>query len=398
MEIPKQLVLCVDWSNIMYRSLFMTQIYGTNSNYNTQDELDSFIWKLATDISYILRTFKPDKVIFCSDSHKPWRKQILAGENGYKSNRKKTDGRNWENIFDTSDDLKELMRSKGFKFAECSHAEADDLAAILSEIKKNHDSEGNPFNLIIVSADADIRQLASFNKSNNSFVAVYNTIGSGKGGFRKLYCNKECYEYLNSEDIGDNNIFFSNVDYSKKRIHDIINANKKIMLEEINPELIALDKIFCGDEGDCVPSFYSWFKANGNRDRITRGKAKKIYEKLQITSLYDLEIQRPNLKEALEAVAKKDINDIDVDERLHRQKQLVVLNSAYFPNEIKAYKGEIERMISTPEKINFLNIQAKDLLGGTEFDHVLERKTKKEASVFRDIDAYIDKGNLTRLF
>jgi hypothetical protein len=45
-----------------------------------------------------------------------------------------------------------------------------------------------------------------------------------------------------------------------------------------------LSKIFCGDDGDCVPSFYDWY-VNGKFTRITPGKAKKIRETVGINNV-----------------------------------------------------------------------------------------------------------------
>lgn len=390
----KKLILCIDWSNIMYRSLFMTHLYDTSRTYDTEDEIDSFIWKLVTDTAYLLRTFKPDKAIFAVDSAKPWRKDILPGEEGYKSNRKKDDKRNWENIFKNVGILQDLLKDKGLKFAQCPNAEADDIVAM---VKENLKDINEPYNLIIVSADADLRQLISFDEESKTFCMVYNTIAQGKGGMRKLYCTQKTIEYLEFAN-SSNDIFFSNFDYAKQKINGIISSNAKIKLEVADPFQIVIEKIFCGDDGDCVPSFYSWFKSNGLKDRITKGKLKKILADLNIRDMVDLELNKGMLKESLEKITKREINDIDVLERLDRQKKLVELNSTYFPMKIQRFKADLIELIERPESLEFQNLSAKQLLNGTEFDNILKKKNQKEAALFKDIDDYISKNNLEQLF
>ena len=136
--------------------------------------------------------------------------------------------------------------------------------------EKYHD-----YNLIIVSADADLRQLIDFDSLTNQYCMVYNTIVKGKTGKRFLYITQEMQNWLDTEDQVD--IFFSNVDESKQYIKDIIAQNIKIGIEVENPNEVLLHKIFCGDDGDCVPSFYSWVH-NGKNVRITPAKERKIRE------------------------------------------------------------------------------------------------------------------------
>lgn len=391
----KQLVLCIDWSNIMYRSLFMSQGYGNKSTYSTDKEIESFIWKMTTDLSYILRTFKPDKSIFAIDSPHPWRKEVLPGDDGYKNNRKKKDDLNWEGIFKASEELKEIMKNHGFSFAEVVNAEGDDLMAIVKECCNNSD---NPKNLIIVSADADIKQLVSFNKNNNSFCMVYNTIGVGKQGKRRLFCTQECIDYINSPVSDKNDIFFTNLDLDKKRIKDVLENNPKIQLELCNPEEVVLEKIFCGDDGDCVPSFYEWYRPSGIKDRITPAKCRKICESLGISSRIDLELQKGFLKDAIEKISKKTVNDIDVIERLERQRDLVELSSLRFPQRIQDYKTEIEYMLHEIDPDKAFDLQAKDILKDSKFDSIVKNKEAEEIEAFKDIDKYVLEKNLLKLF
>ena len=374
-------ILCLDWSNILFRSLFINQLYGTKMTYDNIEDCQSFIYKFATDVCSIINIFKPNNVILLTDSQHAWRKDVLPGENGYKSNRQKQEGVNWDNIFKCSDDLKQLFKNAGCHIAEYEHSEADDMAALCKEVifEKYHD-----YNLIIVSADADLRQLIDFDPLTNQYCAVYNTIVKGKTGKRFLYITQEMQDWLDKEDQVD--IFFSNVDESKQYIKDIVAQNVKIGIEIENPNEVLLHKIFCGDDGDCVPSFYNWIH-NGKAVRITPAKERKIRETLGIKTIHDLIQAKDNLKPMLESVTKKDVNDINVIERLNRQRTLVELNSSLFPKDIQLYKDTIDYMIQSTGESIFTNMKAANILKGTEYENSNKPKALT-ASVFKDMEKY----------
>ena len=374
-------ILCLDWSNILFRSLFINQLYGTKMTYDNIEDCQSFIYKFATDVCSIINIFKPNNVILLTDSQHAWRKDVLPGEDGYKSNRQKQEGVNWDNIFKCSDDLKQLFKNAGCHVAEYEHSEADDMAALCKEVifEKYHD-----YNLIIVSADADLRQLIDFDPLTNQYCAVYNTIVKGKTGKRFLYITQEMQNWLDKEDQVD--IFFSNVDESKQYIKDIVAQNVKIGIEVENPNEILLHKIFCGDDGDCVPSFYNWIH-NGKSVRITPAKERKIRETLGIKTIHDLIQAKDNLKPILESVTKKDVNDINVIERLNRQRTLVELNSSLFPKDIQSYKDTIDYMVQSTGESIFANMKAVNILKGTEYENSNKPKAIT-ASVFKDMKKY----------
>ena len=374
-------ILCLDWSNILFRSLFINQLYGTKMTYDNIEDCQSFIYKFATDVCSIINIFKPNNVILLTDSQHAWRKDVLPGEDGYKSNRQKQEGVNWDNIFKCSDDLKQLFKNAGCHVAEYEHSEADDMAALCKEVvfEKYHD-----YNLIIVSADADLRQLIDFDPLTNQYCAVYNTIVKGKTGKRFLYITQEMQNWLDKEDQVD--IFFSNVDESKQYIKDIIAQNVKIGIEIENPNEILLHKIFCGDDGDCVPSFYSWIH-NGKSVRITPAKERKIRETLGIKTIADLIQAKDNLKPLIESVAKKEVNDININERLQRQRILVELNSSLFPKDIQSYKDTIDYMVQTTGETIFANMKAANILKGSEYENSNKPKALT-ASVFKDMEKY----------
>ncbi|WQJ53903.1 MAG: RNaseH [Wendovervirus sonii] len=375
-------ILCLDWSNLLFRSLFINQIYGHTSAYDNIEDCRSFIYKFATDVCSIINIFKPNNVILLTDSQHAWRKDILPGENGYKSNRQKAENVNWDNIYKCSDDLKEFFYKTGFNVAEVERGEADDIAALC---KETIFSKYPDYNMIIVSADADLRQLIDFNPETKQYCAVYNTTTKGKTGKRYFYVSPEFYEWYNKpEEAVD--IFFGNMSFTKQYLNDILSQNNKIEIITENPDEILLHKIFCGDDGDCVPSFYEWV----NKDKFTRitpSKEKKIKESLNIHNINDLLNCKSELHPVFESVCKKKIDDIDVIDRLHRQRVLVELNSELFPEHIRNYKNDIDVMCQNVRETSFVNLKAAELLKGSEYENANQKKAIN-ADVFKDMAKY----------
>lgn len=383
----KKVLLVLDWSNLLFRSLFMNSLYGQVNGYNRIEDVRSFMYKFTTDVCSILNIFKPTNVIIATDSQHAWRKDVLPGDDlnpGYKSNRKKSESINWDNIFQCSDDLLNILSKNSMHVAKVEHCEADDIAAMCKEIV----FEKYPnYNVIIVSADADIRQLIDFNPITHQYCIVYNTTGKGKGSKRHIYVPETFETWYNTTD-SNFDIFFENEDMSKTYIKQLLQANTIMELSVQNPNDVVLDKIFCGDDGDCVPSFYNWYK-DGRKVRITPGKEKKVREIIGINTVQDLVDSEYKLKPVFEKVCKRDINDIDFSERLMRQRVLVELNSKLFPDYIQDYKESLDYMIGDIPSESFWNLKSQVLLKGTQYEGY-DKKKAIEAEIFKGMDKYIN--------
>ena len=175
---------------------------------------------------------------------------------------------------------------------------------------------------------------------------------------------------------------------SKTYIKQLLQANTIMELSVQNPNDVVLDKIFCGDDGDCVPSFYNWYK-DGRKVRITPGKEKKVREIIGINTVQDLVDSEYKLKPVFEKVCKRDINDIDFSERLMRQRVLVELNSKLFPEYIQDYKESLDYMIDDIPSESFWNLKSQVLLKGTQYEGY-DKKKAIEAEIFKGMDKYIN--------
>ena len=374
------LMLVIDWSNIFYRSLFMYNLVNpVAGDYTRKEDLLSFGYKLCTDVISIYNIFKPNQLFIATDGKDAWRKGILPDV--YKSNREKDPNINWDALYKVSDDIQNILKSKLNAIIGCiSHAEADDIIAMTKESIWDHQKH---MNMIIVSADADLRQLIEFDKQTHQFCIVYNTTTRAKSKTRRLYVPQEFKDWLDDNNV---DLFFSNYDIVKNNINSILQNNKNIELYVENPNEIVLNKIFCGDSSDDVPSIYNYYK-DGKSSRVTPAKYKKIVELLGITNIKTLNENISNLKGAILKVCKVDADDVDFNERVYRQRRLVELNSELFPSEIRDYRDTIDYMIDNAlsENHTIVSVRAQDLLENTEYSSGNKKKTL-EASVFAEFD------------
>ena len=372
-------VLVIDFANIFFRAYHMSLVVNPNvGDYTREEDLTAFGYKLMTDIIYIYNIFKPRHLVIAMDGKGAWRKNILPEE--YKSQRVKDENVNWDMLFAVSDDIQNILKKKlGAVIASRDHAEGDDMICMIKECLW-----GRPeaMNIIIVSSDADLRQLIGFNKETSQYCIVYNPISRPKTKKRRLYVSQAFKDWLDDDRM---DIFFSNFDPVKNAVNTVLQKNDQIEPWVEDPDDIVLSKIFCGDDSDQVPSFYSYYRS-GKSSRVTPAKYKKIVEMLNITDVRSLCEQSSRLAGAIEKVCKVRPDDIDIDERLLRQRRLVELNSDLFPENIREYKETLDYMLrnNTP-RISQDNVKAADILDGTRYADGNQKKTL-EAEVFRDFD------------
>ena len=368
-----------DANNILMRSLFTSSGYGKNQlSFNEQEDNDKLARKLAMDISYILRFICPDKVIFAVDSYS-WRKTIKIDENeGYKANRDKNQFYNWENIFKTYENFLKILESKGFIISRIDGAEGDDIINLWAdELTTNKNSH-----VIIVSGDEDVRQLVG--KNGDYFCNVYNPFLQGKNPVKKMYVSSEFENWLNNEDEID--IFnMSNFNNDKGRFKKYFSQIKQ---EIINGQEIVLQKIFLGDDGDNVPSIYTWENAKKLKKRFTKSLYSKLIANVNIQKTEDLEgVQTIRMiKEEMERLTKTTL-PFNIISRLKRQKELVELNKDNYPKYIlESFEFEIEKFKQIC-KLPFGAISLNDILKGTQYiDANYKANKPKSADIFKEVE------------
>jgi len=369
-----------------FRSLFIVGGYGKKKyTFDSQKEQDQLMRKIATDITAIIRSINPSRVIFALDS-KSWRKGISIDENeGYKGNRKKSGVINWDNIYKIMGEFAQILKTNGFIVSQIDNAEADDLMALWrDELLYNQNQH-----VVLVSADEDVRQLVdSISSPKRAFSIIYNPFTQGKNPSKKLFVPNGFKDWLNDEeDIGD--IFNRSIDVDKEDFNRIL--NDKVNLEEVDGKEIALRKIFCGDDGDNVPSIYTWLNDKGKEVRITNKPYQKIIDYIGAKDWKDLMTKSEVIYDQLIEISGQKPS-FKMDKRLERQTKLVVLDKSLFPVEIvKDFEDHIHEDYAgnyiSPQNWNMLS-----MLEGTRYvDHKGRVSSGNEASIFGQIDRISNK-------
>lgn len=398
----------IDMSNMLFRSMFVLGGFsGPTYSFDNQKELDELMRKLATDISFLVRMVNPSRVIFALDA-KSWRKDINIEENeGYKGQRKKDKHLNWDNVFDTLDKFMDICEDNGMIVTKIKKAEADDVIALWrDELLFNQKQH-----FIAISGDEDIRQLVTSYVDDSGkpiFATVFNPFKQGKNAARKLYVPEGFSEWVkaDNEEASIWNMDAA-IDIDKgdfRRIRD----TDDVRVEVVDGNLIAMKKVFCGDDGDNIPSIYTWLTKiksgpNEGKDkevRITEKAFEKIYSSLQNSpnehiDHYDLLENHDKILKGITKIAKQ-APPFDLEERLIRQIKLVVLDKANFPESILEKFEEIknEPLLKPRPEIGNLNMNA--MLQGTRYI-----KTKSGGTGTGNVSGIfnqIDKMNSKSLF
>ena len=378
----KKLDLIIDFNNMFMRSLHTCQYMNTGvpiNNFDSDIECTMLVQKIMIDLSYLVRLFSPDRTIVVCDSKKPWRQEIykeIPGEK-YKGTREKDKNKNWDKIFATYGEIEGILDARNFIVSKIDSLEADDLATLWkNRLRENGDD------IVMISTDKDWHQLIDFDPTSHQYSICFNPMSNSQGK-KKMYMPQRMIDWLNEPDVVD--IFFNNHSVDKKRINDLPSVDSKIVFEPIDPDMVLLEKIMCGDDGDNIPAFYDYFR-NGTKVRITPLKCKHILESLNVSNIDQLinTVGDDSLKNAIEKEMKKEI-DIDVAKRLDRQQRLVRLDPMIFPSaavekfEKHAYGVSNKGIIPN-------NIKMDALLEGTKYINMDEYKSKtRESSIFDDI-------------
>lgn len=409
--------LVFDVSNMMFRSLFTVRSFATKNTkrFSKQEDISNFIIKLCRDISFIIRTYGPNaRVLFACDARDPWR-QKLAEEipMGYKGTRDRQDDIDWDNIFSAVNDLKNILRQKGFPVLEVANTEADDIMALLKE-KLYYNTDNN--SLIFVTSDEDIRQLIDYNKDTKQFVVCLNPISKRNDitGSKIFYINQdiEDYELTNdSKSTQDSVIDLFNPDSfissSSSLLNDLMSINRTVY-EVVDPTDIVLRKIFCGDDGDNIPALYTYYTKNDKLKRITNSIYKKIKEDLSIECTDDLNkyqdsenLELTALDESVKERMKLKELDYVPSTFVKRQRRLVELSPKLFPDNVITVFDSLYNIISSKFDTDYKiirksNLRYEDLLEGTKWLSYTEGTP--DNAVLSDMNNYFKSGNLSDLF
>lgn len=377
----RKIILGIDYNNLAYRSIYTCR-YGNDIvvSYDTDDECAIFAKSLIRDIIGLIKMFGANEAYLLADSKDPWRKGIYPD---YKATRKHDDDINFANIYKTMDEVYDVLKEYGVYRLLIDNAEADDLAAMLKSIFKKEQS-----NMILVSSDADWQQLVEFNKETKQFISVYTPIIVNRRGYRPLYVGEGFEEWLEEGGImsGENSS-------AKFSIMQAMQTERTLKIIPINPQDIILKKVMCGDDSDNVPSFYDFLNKSGKTVRVTELRKNKVFECCGCpTNIDELQgrAEDGSLERSFKEALKWDVSEVDMSERLQRQRVFVQLEPTLFPKVIReSFVNDIKTIDRTKLEINSRSLNVFNIIRDSKFHR--DTKTKNGAKLNGIFKSFIDK-------
>jgi 5'-3' exonuclease len=352
----------VDASGIFYRSLFTIGSFGSRKGERLLESDESkgiFMRKLATDFSALVKSVDNlSRVIVCLDSTS-WRKQIEIEEGGYKISREK--GRddinvNWDAFFELTREFAEILTLRGYVISKVKDAEADDLLFLWAR-KLNSVGES----VIMVTGDKDLHQVVDVHPNGSWTVALDPVVER-----RKVFLTKEAKELSHVSEESEVDIF--NPDSWLSTPGDFLTALLSKNDEKIiDPVKVATYKVILGDNGDSVPSIFTWKDSKDETKirSITENKLEKALSNLPPLTWKDLREGKliPELTSAVNIVTKMNYSPEETERKIKRNIQLVVLHEDIIPQDIQTnFNFFFEKITSSP-----IHLTREAILEGTKW-------------------------------
>ena len=286
---------------------------------------------IARSINNILNRLPAiDNIILVSDGGS-WRKSLPIPTQlttKYKENREHKSEIAWDYVFGTLNDLQENFKEAGITTSYGQNIEGDDWCWYWSRKLNN---EG--ISCIIWTSDHDIMQLIQ--SKNYIFTAWYNERSN-----KSTLVFPSCLE-SKEPDPNDFDAFMFMPQQNTPLMESLMKSSN--VVEYINPNEIINEKIICGDSGDNIKSVARVIK-NGRNYGVGKSEWKKLSNKLNINTIYDLIDKSQKISEEISRIKKFKDNTtaIDVKEMIDYNIKLVWLNEGVIPADIQSKMNEQE--------------------------------------------------------
>ena len=385
----------IDGNYFLFRTLYVIPSRSKKKGLlGTDEEVQSFVKKLATDFAYQIRLFEGliDRVVWTVDS-RSWRKDFYP-EADYKGNRKQDSNINWDNFSKATSDFISILSKQGVIISKIDGAEGDDLMYAW-----NTESLANDKSVIMFTGDRDLVQLVDKSKNNNTHTILFSP------AHKKLYTYQGFSEWLDTEDVSETSddvfdvlkVSVSPENQAKKLLKDLV-KKKKASIVEIDPEDFRFRKVLTGDAGDNVPPAY-YYTSKNRRYGISEKKAtaiiaefKEKHGHLSHMYLYNEEYVTDLANMVIRVMNAKHMSREQIIANIKSNVNLMVLAAESIP------EGILDEMFKYVEsKMNQKGLQLKtistmkSLLEGTEYAKEVDSSFK--ASFFKDDDD--DGGDLS---
>lgn len=251
-----------------------------NKYFDTESLVHELQLLMIRSINAILRSFPEiDNIIFIMDGGS-WRSKVKIPEFlvqqgiSYKGNREKTEGIDWNKVFDAYEALA-LCISQWSEVSVCTEhsIEGDDWCWWWSNILNNDNT-----NVIIWSADKDLTQLVKYNENNGVFTGTLYSRGS-----KTVLTLSETVKTDTENSL--TSFFNPNYVYNYNILNSIIKKSSDI--NYIKPSDVVIDKIFRGDAGDNILPVITKETKTGRKMKLTDKQLDKTINIWDDDSLYN---------------------------------------------------------------------------------------------------------------
>ena len=319
----------------------------TNSKAQKDRTAKEFKDLLARTIIKTLHQFPADNVILMSEGGS-WRKKLPVPKQlediTYKGHRERKVEIDWDAIYTAYNEFEQTFASYGLTRSQNIMIEGDDWAWWWS---RRLNAEGT--NVLIWTVDKDLQQLVQWH--NNTFTAWYND----RAGLilpEELECE--------TDDITE---FMLNPPPGNQMLDKLISTQHQ-PIKYINPEMIVVEKVLCGDAGDNIMSVVRLEK-NGRTYRFSEKLCKELCNELNINSIQEMLDKRKQIAKyivSLPKFAEGNFNEKDVVEMIVYNTRLVWLHERTLPDTVTKLMVQEEYKIADiqPLKTNHKLILDQD--------------------------------------
>ncbi len=266
-----------------------------------------------------------DNIVLMSEGGS-WRKNLpipaQLEDVTYKGHREKKSDTDWNAIYKAYNEFAKNCESAGITCSQHSAIEGDDWAWYWS---RRLNEEGT--NVVIWTSDCDLKQLVQVH--NNAFTAWYN--------------DKAGLVLPDSVQWPDDPVeAMLNPPFNSAVLESLTRRLKKVTY--INPDLIVINKVLCGDAGDNIKSVVR-FRKNNRTYRFADSDYKKFMDRMGIS---DLEGFRSRADECAQVIAttpkfeQQGANEANIREMIDYNLKLVWLNEAVIPETVTTAMVQFE--------------------------------------------------------
>lgn len=271
--------------NYLFHSEFsIFASYNKSAKFATEGDEVAFIQGVANKLFYAMSHLpKGGKVVFCIDS-RSWRKAVEIPGTEYKASREEADGSKGqmdketkEKFYTLMNEFCEILKSVGIIVSRIPGAEGDDLIYRWTEFFYERGE-----NCIVISGDRDMTQLVKMKRwiegvpeeQCEPWIIQWNN----NSKHNKMFIPEGWQQsWLNRS----SSIFEMDMNNDRLAIKQHIN-DFAINLEVIKPESVVFHKVLVGDDGDDVPSAWSYEgktkEGKPKTVRLTDSIAEKVIE------------------------------------------------------------------------------------------------------------------------